>query len=270
MDFNFYFLYEKMIIYGGNILLAVIFLIIGLRVIKVLTNKAAQKLAKAEVDPSLKPFLVLLIRTLLLILLIISIASMIGIEMTSFIAVIAAVSFAIGLALQGSLANFAGGVLILLLKPFKVDDYIEAAGYAGTVKDIQIFYTVLNTPDNKQIVIPNANLSNNSIINYSANPTRRVDFSFSAGYEDNIETVKLIIKKIALNNTLVLNDPPPEVVLGEHGESAVIFYLRVWCKKEDYWTIYFDIIEKVKIEFDKEGINIPYPQNDIRIINAQK
>ena len=268
MDVNM--IYQTLVAFAGRIFLALIFLFVGLKVINILVNQAEQRMKKAEFEESLQQFLASLIRAGLLILLIISIASMLGAEVASFVAVIAAAGFAIGLALQGSLANFAGGVLILILKPFKVGDYIEGAGYAGSVKEIQIFHTVLNTPDNKIIIIPNANLSNNGIINYSTNPTRRVDFTFGVGYEDDINLVKDVLGRIAENDERVFADPAPQIVLGEHGDSAVVFYYRVWCKKEDYWTIYFDTLEKVKVEFDKEGISIPYPQSDVHLYNAQK
>nr|WP_241422425.1 mechanosensitive ion channel domain-containing protein [Candidatus Contubernalis alkalaceticus] len=225
------------------------------------------KLEKANIDPSLQPFLVSVSKTVLQILLVISVASMLGAEMTSFIAVLGAASFAVGLALQGNLANFAGGVLILLLKPFKVGDYIEAVGYSGTVKEIQIFYTILDTPDNKRIIIPNSNLSNNGTTNYSINPTRRVDFTFGVGYQNDISKVRSILQKIAEEHPMVFDDPPPQIVLGEHGDSAIVIYFRVWCNKEDYWTIYFEVLEKAKLEFDREGINIPYPQMDVHMIN---
>jgi len=258
-------LYPLFITFGQKILLSLIFLFIGLRIINYIANVTTSKLEKAKIDQSLQPFLVSIFKVTMQVLLVISIASMLGAEMTSFIAVLGAASFAVGLALQGSLANFAGGVLILLLKPFRVGDYIEAAGYAGTVKETQIFYTVLDTPDNKRIIIPNANLSNNSVTNYSINPTRRVDFNFGIGYQDDIEKAREILKNISEENPLIFDDPLPQIVLGEHGDSAIILYLRVWCKREDYWTLYFELLEKVKLEFDKEGINIPYPQLDVHM-----
>ncbi len=262
-------IYNLLVTYAANIVLALIFLVIGLRVIKAITKMISKKLTKSEVDPSLQPFLVSGIKIALQIMLVISLASMIGMEMTSFIAVLGAAGFAVGLALQGSLANFAGGVLILLLKPFKVGDYIEAAGHSGTVKEIQIFHTILTTPDNKVIIIPNAGLSNTATVNYSVNPTRRVDFAFGVGYQDDIGKVKQILKGLADSNPLVLKDPAPQIVLGEHGDNAVVFYLRMWCEKDNYWSIYFDTMEKAKIEFDKEGINIPYPQMDVHLLQEK-
>ena len=259
--------YPLIISYGERIILSLVFLIVGLKVINVLAHFTAGKLEKAKVDQSLQPFLVSIFKVALQVMLVISIASMLGAEMTSFIAVLGAATLAVGFALQGSLANFAGGVLILLLKPFKVGDYIEAAGFGGTVKEIQIFYSILDTPDNKRIIIPNANLSNSSTINYSVNPNRRIDFVLGVGYQDSMEKVRNILQRIASENPLMFEDPPPQIVLGEHGDNSLIVYFRVWCKMEDYWSLYWETLEKIKAEFDKEGINIPYPQLDVHMIN---
>ncbi|RQD70504.1 MAG: mechanosensitive ion channel family protein [Tindallia sp. MSAO_Bac2] len=256
---------EMIYAYAGRVLLSIVFLVVGLSVIKKISSITAERMDKSNLDQSLKSFLVPMIRIILQILLVITIASMLGAEMTSFVAVLGAMSFAIGLALQGSLANFAGGVLILILKPFKVGDYIEAAGYAGTVKDIQVFYTILNTPDNRKIIIPNANLSNSSAVNYSSYDTRRVDFKFGVGYGDDIQKVKQVLQKIADEHPLVMKEPAPMIVLGEHGDNAIVFYFRVWCQAQDYWTIYFEMMENVKETFDREGINIPYPQVDVHM-----
>ncbi len=256
---------EMVISYGSRILLSIIVLILGFKVIKKFVSVITGRLEKAEVEKSLGSFLSSVISVLLKVVLIITVASMLGVEVTTFVALIASIGFALGLALQGSLANFAGGVLILTLKPFKVGDYIEAGGYGGTVHDIQIFYTILNTPDNKKIIIPNANLSNNSAINYSAYDTRRIDFTFGVGYDSDIQKVKEVLQKIADDHELIFNDPPPQTVLAEHGDSALIFYFRVWCYAENYWPLYFELHEKVKVAFDKEGINIPYPQMDVHM-----
>jgi len=245
-------------------------LLVGLKIVALVAKAFSRRLETAEMDPSLRPFLTALVKVGLQILLVISVASMIGIEMTSFIAVIGAMAFAVGLALQGSLANFAGGVLILLLKPFQVGDYIEAAGVAGTVKEIQVFYTHLDTPDNKRIIVPNASMSNASTVNYNTNPVRRVDFTFEVGYGDDLDRVRAVLLEIAENHPLTFEDPPPQVIVGGHGENAIIVYLRMWSKKEDYWTIYFELMEKVKKAFDEAGINIPYPQRDVRLIGNEK
>ncbi len=263
-----FYIYQMVVTYGTKLLVAILVLLIGLKVIKLISKGLSKRFEKAELDPSLRPFLVSLVKITLQVLLIVSVISMLGIAMTSFIAVFGAVAFAVGLSLQGSLSNFAGGVLILILKPFKVGDYIEAAGHAGTVREIQVFHTLLDTPDNKRIIVPNGVLSNTSTVNYNINPIRRVDFTFGAGYEDSIDKVKEMLLNIGANHPLVLKDQPPQVVLGEHGDSALIFYLRVWCEKEHYWTIYFEILEQVKKGFDEEGINIPYPQRDVHLIGS--
>lgn len=259
-------LYALIVSYAGKVILALVVLLVGLWVIRRITNLITDRLQKATLEDSLRSFLIPLIRVTLQILLVITVASMLGAEMTSFIAIIGAAGLAIGLALQGSLANFAGGVLILILKPFIVGDYIEAAGFSGTVKEIQVFHTILNTPDNRKIIIPNANLSNSSTVNYSAYDTRRLDLEFGVGYEDNIDKVKEVLLKIATDHHLVMKVPAPMVVLGEHGDNSVVFFFRVWCAATDYWTLYFEFMEQVKLTFDKEGINIPYPQMDVHMI----
>ncbi len=265
MDFNI--IKPLVISYGGKLILSLITLIVGLKLIKYVLIAIRKGLEKSSVDKSLYSFIMSAVKITLYVLLVIPIASMVGVEMTSFIAVLGSAGLAIGLALQGSLSNLAGGVLILFLKPFKVGDFIEAAGHSGTIEDIQLFYTILNTPDNKRIFIPNGQVSNSSAVNYSAHATRRVDFKFGVGYEDDILKVKKLLYKVAENHQLVLKDPAPQVVLSEHGDSSVNFSLRLWCKTEDYWKIYFEIMETVKLEFDKEGINIPYPQMDVHLIN---
>lgn len=251
------------ITYGGKILFALAVLIIGLFIIKKIVAFMSSRLKKSNADEALVLFLEPLVKIILQILLIITVASMVGVEVATFVGVIAAASFAVGLALQGSLANFAGGVLILILKPFEIGDYIEAAGYAGTVTEIQVFYTILHTPDNKKVIIPNANLSNNSAVNYTANDTRRIDFKFDVSYEDDIQKVRETLKKMAAEHSLIFKDPEPEVYLGEYGSSSIVIYLRVWCKTEDYWPIYFNMLEKTKTKFDEEKISIPYPQLDV-------
>ncbi len=261
--------YNALISYGTQLLLALVVLLVGLKIIGMIVRAASRRMVRVEMDPSLQPFIASLLRVILQILLVISVASMIGIEMTSFIAVIGALAFAVGLALQGSLANFAGGVLILLLKPFKVGDYIQAAGHAGTVKEIQIFYTFLDTPDNTRIVVPNGLLSNSSAVNYSKNPIRRLDLTFDVGYESDIDRVRSILLDLANRHDLVFEDPPPQVLLGEHGDNAIVFYLRVWCNAGNYWPLYFEFLETVKKAFDEAGINIPYPQRDVHLIKNE-
>jgi small conductance mechanosensitive channel len=257
---------EMVISYGGRIVLAIVFLIISKIVVNKVLNLTKSQFEKRNLEPSLSSFLFSLIKAILYILIAITIASMVGIKTTSFVAILGAASLAVGFALQGSLSNFAGGVLILLLKPFGVGDYIESSGHSGTVEEIQIFYTVLVTPDNKKVIIPNSDLSNSSVTNYSAKETRRVDFEFGVSYDSDIHHVKKVLKSIAERDSRVFKDPAPQIEVSQHGDSAVVFIFRVWSKSEDYWAIHWDMMEKVKIEFDKEGIEMPYPKRDVTII----
>jgi len=256
---------ELLMEYGPQLLLAIVTLIVGLWVIKIFVRAIDKGMERAETDISLRRFVLSLARILLKVLLFISVASMIGIEMTSFIAILGAAGLAVGLALQGSLANFAGGVLILLFKPFKVGDFIQAQGFSGSVIAIQVFHTVLNTPDNKTIIIPNGELSNSSITNFSTEPKRRVDMTFGIGYSDNLKKAKEILKVMVGSDPRVLKDPAPEVIVSELADSSVNFAVRAWCNSTDYWGIYFDMLEKVKLEFDKQNISIPFPQQDVHI-----
>jgi small conductance mechanosensitive channel len=194
---------------------------------------------------------------------------MIGVKTTSFVAVLGAAGLALGFALQGSLSNFAGGVMILLFKPFKVGDIIEAQGHRGKVDEIRIFNTIIKTLDNKTIIIPNGEVSGNSIINYTAEPTRRVDMTFGIGYDDDIGKVKSVLKRVIDSDERILEDPAPMIVVSEHGGSSVNFAVRPWVKTEDYWGVYFDMHEKVKLAFDEEGISIPYPQRDIHLYREE-
>ncbi|MDD2207146.1 MAG: mechanosensitive ion channel domain-containing protein [Aminobacterium sp.] len=248
-----------------NIILALLTVLVGLKVIQWITKGAEKFVEKSSFDKTLKPFVVSLINALLKVLLVISVISILGIDTTSFVAVIAAAGFAVGLAFKGSLSNFAGGVLLLALRPFKVGDYIEASGFSGTVQAIQILYTELVSVDNKVIFIPNGSLSNSSIVNYSIKDTRRVDFKFGVGYESDTSMVKEVLKAVVGSHPLVLNDPEPFVRMSEHGDSAIVFAVRVWVKAQDYWTVYFDVVETVKKRFDEEGISIPYPQMDVHL-----
>ena len=251
--------------YGPKLLLAILTLIIGLWIIKLLMKAFDRTMDRSKIDISLQKFFKSLVRILLKILLVISVASMAGIQMTSFIAILGAAGLAIGLALRESLANFAGGVLILIFKPFKVGDFIDAQGYSGTVNAIQVFNTVLKTPDNKTIIIPNGKLSNGSITNFTTEPTRRVDMTFGIGYSDDIKKAKDILNKLVENESLIFKDPVPMVVVSELADSSVNFAVRGWCKRTDYWGIYFSMLEKVKLEFDKQGICIPFPQQDVHV-----
>lgn len=256
--------------YGARLLLAILVLIIGLWFIKRIMRLIERALDKRQVDPSLKPFLKSIIGVVLKIMLIISVASMVGVEMTSFIAVLGAAGLAIGLALQGSLSNFAGGVLILLLKPFKVGDFIEANGLSGTVREIQIFYTYITTVQNQEIVIPNGDLSNNAVKNYSFHDTRRMDMTYGIGYNDNIDLAKGVLERLVKEETRFLQEPAHVIFVEELADSSVNLHVRAWAKNSDFWDIYLHFPEKVKKEFDAEGISIPFPQRDIHLFQEKQ
>ena len=245
------------------------FLLLDCGLSKQFVNGFGKFLSKRNIDDSLKPFLKSLLYNILLVLLILSVLSTLGVEMTSFVAIVGAAGLAVGLALQGTLQNFAGGVIILVLRPFKIGDFIDGGGHSGSVKEIQIFSTILITPDNKRIVIPNGVLSNASIVNYSAEPTRRVDMVFGIGYDDDIKTAKDLLESIVTSDERILKDPAHTIAVSELGDNSVNFAVRPWVKKEDYWSVFFDLQEKVKLEFDKAGISIPYPQRDIHVFNEK-
>ncbi len=259
---------ELLIAYAPQLILAIVTLVVGLWLINKLlkiTDKSLQK----KFDPTLTKFIHSLASVGLKAILLISVASMIGIETTSFIAVLGAAGLAIGLALQGNLANFASGVLILIFKPFKVGDAIEGAGFVGIVKEIQIFTTILMTFDNRRVIIPNAQLGNNPIINIGVEETRRVDMLFGIGYDDDIDKAKAAIRSLIDADKRILNDPAPVVVVSELADSSVNFTVRAWSKTEDYWGVFFDMQENVKKRFDQDGITIPYPQQDVHMYQEQ-
>lgn len=253
--------------YLPKLLLAIVVLLIGLWLIKIVVKAVKKLMENAGTDVSLQKFLSNLVSILLKALLLISVASMIGIATTSFVAILGAAGLAIGLALQGSLANFAGGALILIFKPFKVGDFINAQGHAGIVDEIQVFNTILKTPDNKTIIIPNGPLSNGSIINFTTESQRRVDLFFGINYANDIQKAKAVFNQIAESDARILKKPAPEFLVSELGESAVNFEVRLWCKTDDYWDVFYATKEKAKEAFDKEGITAPIPQ---RIFIQQK
>lgn len=255
---------------GVKLIIGILILSIGFKIIKKFVNHVMLLLSKRDIDLTLRKFLKFLLLSVLKVAVIIIVLEYWGMSLSSFAAVIASAGVAIGLALQGSLSNFAGGFIILLIRPFKVGDYVEAAGHGGTVEQIGLFYTQLVTPDNKQILIPNGSVSNDSLINYSAKNTRRVDLTFSVGYEDDILHVRRVLKDIVNNHKLIINEPEPFIGVVEHGDNAIKFATRVWCKTEDYWTIYLDLLEEVKVRFDEEGITIPYPKMDLTVKELNK
>ncbi len=251
--------------WGVKLLGAIIILVVSLKLISALAKwiKTSPKLNK--VDDSLRSFLVSFSRIVLYVILVITIATTLGVPATSFITILASCGVAIGLALQGSLSNFAGGLMILFFKPFKVGDFIEASGKTGVVEEISVVYTVLLTLDNKRITLPNGALTNSVIENYSSEELRRVDIDFNAAYSCDVEKVKKVITEVVEAHPLALKKPEPFVRLSKYADSALTYTVRVWCNNADYWTVYFDVLEGVKAAFDKNEISIPYPQIDVHM-----
>ncbi|MCE4054405.1 mechanosensitive ion channel family protein [Pseudomonas sp. Au-Pse12] len=251
--------------YGSRVLLAVITLAIGWWLINKLTHKVGKLLALRNADLALQGFISSLANIILKVLLIVSVASMIGVETTSFVAAIGAAGLAIGLALQGSLANFAGGVLILLFRPFRIGDFIEAQGISGSVDSIQIFHTVLRTGDNKTVIVPNGNLSNGIITNYNRQPTRKVVFDVGVDYDADLQKAREVLLELAKDER-VLADPAPVAVVSTLGDSSITLSLRVWVKTADYWDVMFRFNELSRDRLKAAGIDIPFPQRVIRVV----
>ncbi len=259
------FLTTKGVSIGLNILYALVIFILGKWVAGMLKKTTRKVLERQKVDATLIGFVANLVYIFLLIFVVLAALNVLGFQTTSFAAILAAAGFAIGLALQGGLANFAAGVLMLIFRPFKVGDFIEAGGTAGIVEEIQIFTTQMRTPDNKTIIVPNASITGGNITNYSTKPTRRVDLVAGIGYDDDIDKAKAVLNDIVAKDARILNDPAPQVAVSELADSSVNFVVRVWVNAADYWDVYFDATETIKKRFDQEGISIPYPQQDIHL-----
>lgn len=248
-----------------SIVFALLVWVVGLFLIGYAEKLVGKIVDRKGLDETLKPFAKSIVGIGLKLLLVVSVVGILGIDTTSFVALFGAAGLAVGLAFQGSLSNFAGGVLILVTRPFKMGDYIETAGFSGTVESVRILYTDLVTPDNKVVRIPNGNLSNTSMVNYSEKETRRVDFKFGVGYDADTAKVIETLTDVVTGHALVLKDPGVFVRMSEHGDSAVFYTVRVWVKSGDYWQVYFDIIEQAKRRFDDAQIPIPYPQLDVHV-----
>ncbi len=252
--------------YGPRVLGALLVLVLGLWIIRIITRAFGRMMMRKNTDLSLQGFLRSLVSILLKVLLFISVMGMVGIEATSFIAIIGAAGLAVSLALQSTLQNVAGGVINLLFKPYRVGDLIDGAGHMGTVTGIKIFTTILNTPDNKVIIIPNAQLSNASLTNYSTMEDRRVDFTFGIAYGDDFDKAKKVLLGIINADARIMKAPEPFITLSELADNSVNIVVRVWAKGADYWDVFFDMNEKVYKTFSKEGLNIPFPQMDVHLI----
>ena len=250
---------------GIKLIIGLLLLWIGWKLAKKVVNIMSKTLEKRNVDATVSSFLDTFVEVVLKGIVMYIFLDYVGIKTTGIAALVASAGVAIGLALQGSLSNFAGGVIILLIRPFNVGDYIEGSGHTGVIEKIGMFYTHMTTVDNKLILIPNGNLANGSIVNYSAKELRRVDLTFGVGYEQDVLKVKRVLSNIVDAHDLILKTPEPFIALSEHGDSAVNFVVRVWVNNSDYWKVHFDLLESVKIKFDEEEISIPYPQMDLHI-----
>ncbi|MDA9101071.1 mechanosensitive ion channel [Omnitrophica bacterium] len=256
---------EYIATYGLSILAALIIFIVGKWLARVVSDLIEKGMVRAKTDATLSKFAKDLSYVIFMTFVFIAVLAKLGIQTASFIAVMGAAGLAIGLSLQGSLANFASGVMILLFRPYKVGDFIKAAGTMGTVKGVQIFNTILSSPDNVHIIVPNSQVTGGTITNYSTNSTRRVDLTAGISYGDDIKKAKEILQGILAKDPMVLKEPAPVVAVQELGDSSVNFVVRPWVKSSDYWAAYFGITEKMKLELDRGGITIPFPQRDLHV-----
>ena len=255
--------------YSIKLIAAILIFIIGKWIANKLTKLITRLLEKNNVDITLTKFLESIIYYTLLIVVIIAAAGQLGINTTSFLTIVGAAGLAIALALKDSLSNFASGVMLVLFHPYRVGDFISAAGVSGNVISITLFNTILNTPDNQRVIVPNSNITTDVITNVTANDTRRVDLVIGIGYDDDIKKAKTILDKIIKEESRVLDTPETKIAVSELADSSVNFVVRPWVKTSEYWDVYFDLTEKIKITFDKEGISIPYPQQDVHMFNQQ-
>ncbi len=255
---------------GLNILYAVLILVAGRILVGIITGIVRRLLVKSKTEDTLVKFLISLTKITLMVIVVIAALNQIGVQTTSFVAIIGAAGLAVGFALQGSLANFAAGVMLIIFKPFKAGDFIEGGGSMGTVDAVQIFNTILKTPDNKKVIVPNSKLTGDNITNYSAMEQRRIDMVFGIGYDDDIRKAKSTLERIIGEDDRILKDPAPTVAVSELADSSINFVVRPWVKTSDYWAVYFDLTEKVKLTFDAEGISIPFPQRDVHLYREEK
>lgn len=255
--------------YGLPLVWAIIIFIVGRIVARIISNTVAKMMTKGKVDETLVKFAKNMIYIALMVFVILAALGKLGIETTSFAAIIAAAGLAIGLSLQGTLGNFASGVMLILFRPFKVGDFVEAGGVSGVVEEIQIFSTKMKSGDNKEITVPNGQIVGSTITNYSAKETRRVDLVIGVSYEDDLKKVRAVLEDILNSDERILKDPAPTIGVLELGDSSVNFAVRPWVKSGDYWPVLFAVQENVKLRFDAEGISIPYPQQDVHFIKEE-
>ncbi|MDI4639212.1 MULTISPECIES: mechanosensitive ion channel domain-containing protein [Halomonadaceae] len=251
--------------FAVDLVAALAIFVIGRWVISLVHRLSTKAMERAKVEPLLVKFLGNILRTLLLIVVVLAAISQLGIQTTSLIAVLGAAGLAVGLALQGSLANFAAGVLVIIFRPYKIGDYVEAGGVAGTIDDVQIFTTELKTGDNRKIIVPNGQMMSGAITNYSSHDTRRVDLVASVGYDADIDVVRRVLEEVVANDARVLASPAPNIRMSAMLDSSVNWIVRPWVKASDYWDVYWEMTEEIKRRFDAEGISIPFPQRDVHV-----
>ncbi|MCW8906464.1 MAG: mechanosensitive ion channel [Sedimenticola sp.] len=255
--------------WGINILLALATFIVGRWVASILLKVVKKLLNKSKMDQILVNFITAIINAALLLFIVIAAMDQLGVDTTSLIALLGAAGLAVGLAMQNSLQNFAAGVMLIVFRPFKAGDYVEAGGTSGTVENISIFSTIMRTPDNREVIVPNGSIYNGTITNYSARETRRVDMVFGIGYGDDIRKAKQILTDILEADERILADPEPLIAVGELANSSVNFNVRPWVKSADYWAVKFDLTERIKLAFDENGISIPFPQMDVHLNKSE-
>ena len=251
--------------FGINLVIAIIIFYVGKWIVNLVVSGMLKAMKKGELDKTLRRFIANLTRMLLMLFVIIAAINQLGVQTASLIALVGAAGLAVGLALQGSLANFASGVLIVLFRPYKVGDFIEGAGIAGVVEEVQILTTVLRTGDNKQVIVPNSQIMGATITNYSANDTRRVDLVIGVSYDDDLDQVRRELLSLVAADDRILDDPPVTIAVSELADSSVNFVVRPWVKTADYWGVYFELTEAIKKRFDEAGISFPYPQQDVHL-----
>lgn len=256
---------EKLAAFAGNVLAAIAIYLVGKIVVRILTGLLEKVMVRAKVDATLSSFLSNIAHYVLITFVILMALESLGVDTTSLAAIMGAAGLAVGLALQSSLSNFASGVMIILFKPFRVGDFIEAGGVSGTVEEISIFSTLMKTGDNKQIIVPNGAIYGGNIINYSAKPTRRIDMVVGCGYDDDLRAVKAFLTILVESDERILKDPAPVVAVSELGDSSVNFVVRPWVNSADYWAVLWDLNERVKLGFDERGFNIPFPQREVHL-----
>ena len=254
--------------FAGNLLTAIVIFFVGKWVVNLVVKGLMKAMQKGELDTTLRRFIANLARMLMMLFVIIAAINALGVQTASLIALVGAAGLAVGLALQGSLSNFAAGVLIVLFRPYKVGDWIEGGGVSGSVEEVQILTTVLKTGDNKRVIIPNSQIMGSTITNYSANETRRVDLVVGVSYSDDLDQVRKELQGLVDADERILKDPAVTIAVSELADSSVNFVLRPWVRTADYWAVYFDLTEKVKKRFDEVGISIPFPQRDVHIHNV--